>query len=161
MGTPRGTEFTLDQQICFALYSASRAMTAAYRVGLAPLGLTYPQYVVLLQLWEHDTLPMGVLSDRLHLDSATLSPLLKRLTTMGLVERRRRVADERVVDVHCTPAGHALRERARAVQAEVELATRLTPGELGQLRDELHRLGQDLRDYAQDAGQLSPGEKIS
>lgn len=140
-----GTDFTLDDQLCFALYNASRAVTAAYRTGLAPLGLSYTQYVVLLLLWEQGSLPMGVLCERLHLDSATLSPLLKRLEARGLVTRERRVADERVVDVTCTAAGHALREPVRAVQADVEAATGLGAGELAALREELARVADRLR----------------
>lgn len=156
-----GSDFTLDEQLCFAIYSASRAMTAAYRVGLAPLALTYTQYAVLLQLWEDDVVTMGLLSDRLHLDSATLSPVLKRLAAMGLVERRRSRADERVLDVHCTAAGHALRDRVRAVQVEVEQATGLAPDELATMREDLHRLARLLRDYGQDARQQTPRKQIS
>jgi MarR family transcriptional regulator, organic hydroperoxide resistance regulator len=140
-----GTEFVLDDQICFALYSASRAMTSAYRAGLARLGLTYTQYVVLLLLWEHGSLPMGRLCERLHLDSATLSPLLKRMTAQKLITRRRLPDDERTVEITLTPAGRALRDGAAAVQAEVEEATGLAPGELAAVRTDLHRLAGRLR----------------
>ncbi len=143
-----GTEFVLDDQICFALYSASRAMTGAYRGGLARLGLTYTQYVVLLLLWEHGSLPMGSLCERLHLDSATLSPLLKRMTAQQLVTRRRLPDDERTVEITLAPAGQALRDRARAVQAGVEQATGLAPDELAAMRSDLHRLAARLRDHA-------------
>ncbi len=148
MARETGTDFTLDDQLCFALYNASRAVTSAYRVGLAPLGLSYTQYVVLLLLWEHDSLPMGTLCERLHLDSATLSPLLKRLNARGLVTRERRTDDERVVDVACTPAGHALRDDVRAVQADVEAATGLSADELATMRDDLHRVADRLREPA-------------
>ena len=86
----------LDQQLCFALYAASRAMTAAYQPLLDDLQITYPQYLVLLCLWEEDGLRVSRIGERLYLDSATLTPLLKRLEARGLVERRRSTADERV-----------------------------------------------------------------
>src|SRR5690348_6068674 len=86
----------LDNQLCFALYAASRFMTNAYRPLLADLGVTYPQYRVLLVLWEHDGLSVGEIGARLHLDSGTLTPLLKRLAQQGLIERRRSEADDRV-----------------------------------------------------------------
>ncbi len=139
------TRLVLEEQLCFALHDASRAMTAAYRDGLTACGLTYPQYAVLLVLWEHDRLSLGEVGLRLQLDSATLSPLVKRLATRGLVERQRRIEDERVVDISCTPAGHALRERVGAVQAGVETATGLSASELRALRDDLHRLAARLR----------------
>jgi MarR family transcriptional regulator, organic hydroperoxide resistance regulator len=140
-------DFTLDHQLCFALYAASRAMTAAYRQGLSRAGLTYPQYVVLLLLWEHGSLPMGQLCQRLHLDSATLSPLLKRMAAQGLITRSRSPADERAVEVTCTAAGHELRGRARVVQAEVELSTGLSGAELAAMRTDLHRVAARLRDH--------------
>jgi MarR family transcriptional regulator, organic hydroperoxide resistance regulator len=139
------TDFVLDEQLCFALHSASRAMTNAYRDGLRELGLTYTQYAVLLLLWEHRSLPMGRLAERLHLDSATLTPLLKRMAGQRLVVRERSPDDERVVVVTCTPAGHALRERARVVQARVERATGLDGRELAALRADLHLLAARLR----------------
>src|SRR5687768_18184170 len=86
---------TLDDQLCFALYAASRAVTARYRPMLEELGLTYPQYLVMMLLWEQDNQTVGQLGARLALDSGTLSPLLKRLTAAGLVTRHRRVEDER------------------------------------------------------------------
>ena len=85
----------LDERLCLALYTASRSMTARYRVALEDLGLTYPQYLVMVVLWEHQTVTMAELGERLHLDSGTLSPLVKRLETDGLVTRRRRAEDER------------------------------------------------------------------
>lgn len=138
--------FTLDDQICFALYTASRAMTSAYRDGLDQLGLTYTQYVVLLLLWEHDSLPMNQLGERLHLDSATLSPLLKRMARRHLVTRRRSPDDERIVEITCTTAGHELRDRVRVVQAQVERSTGLSGRELATMRADLHRLAARLRD---------------
>lgn len=105
----------LDRQLCFALYSASHAMTRAYQPLLAPLGLTYPQYLVMLALWEEDGLTLGQLGQRLHLDSATLTPLLKRLEAAGHVQRLRDAADERRLRLQLTPAGRALRRRARTI----------------------------------------------
>ena len=145
--TVEASDPTLDQQLCFALYSASRAMTGAYRAGLAGLGLTYPQYVVLLVLWEVDSVSMGELSRRLNLDSATLSPLLKRLEQRGLITRRRSTTDERTVKLACTPEGHALEASVRAVQREAQRATGLTSTELADLRDDLHRVAGRLREH--------------
>jgi DNA-binding MarR family transcriptional regulator len=105
----------LDEQLCFALYRASRAVVRAYADLLAPLGLTYPQYLTMLVLWETDGVPVKRLGERLVLDSATLTPLLKRLEQQGLVSRRRDADDERVVRIHLTPAGRALQEKARDV----------------------------------------------
>ena len=105
----------LDDQLCFALYSASRAMTAAYRPLLTELGLTYPQYLALLVLWESDSIGVNELGERLFLDSGTLTPLLKRMQAAGWVERERDQADERRVIVTLTPAGRALRRKAAQV----------------------------------------------
>ncbi len=102
----------LDDQLCFALYAASRAVTARYRPMLDELGLTYPQYLVMMLLWEQDHQTVGELGVQLALDSGTLSPLLKRLTAAGLVTRHRRVEDERSVSIALTDAGRALREKA-------------------------------------------------
>jgi DNA-binding MarR family transcriptional regulator len=111
----RDEAMQLDHQICFALYRASRAMTRAYAPLLNPLGLTYPQYLTLLALWEEDGASMKRLGERLTLDSATLTPLLKRLEAEGIVERRRDVEDERVVRIHLTKSGRALQAKARRV----------------------------------------------
>ena len=133
----------LDEQLCFALYSASRALTRAYAPLLEPLGLTYPQYLVLLVLWERDGIAVHQLGERLALDSGTLTPLLKRLAGQGLVERRRGGDDERVVRIHLTPAGRALRSKARKVPVELacragyDLASDRSTRDLARLRDEL------------------------
>jgi len=99
----------LDDQICFAFYSASRAITARYRELLAPLGVTYPQYLVLMVLWETDAVTVTELGERLQLDSGTLSPLLRRMEKAGLVGRSRRREDERTVQVSLTTYGDGLR----------------------------------------------------
>ena len=144
--TPSSQPFTIDGQLCFALHSASRAMTACYRQGLDELGLTYSQYAVMLVLWQHDAVSMGSLCEALHLDSGTLSPLLKRLEKQGRVTRRRRPEDERTLEIACTEAGRELRERARSVQRGVELATGMSGGELAALRDQLNELAGRLRE---------------
>jgi DNA-binding MarR family transcriptional regulator len=113
----------LDNQLCFALYSSSLAMTRLYKPLLDPLGLTYPQYLTLLALWENDGAGVGELGERLFLDSGTLTPLLKRMEGAGLVRRERARDDERRVLVHLTSAGRALRVRARAVPREIAGAT--------------------------------------
>jgi DNA-binding MarR family transcriptional regulator len=117
----------LENQVCFALYSASRAVTAAYRPLLAPLGVTYPQYLVLLVLWEHGTRSVRELGEALHLDSGTLSPLLKRMEASDLIARRRATEDERQVLIDLTQAGLALRERAAEVPAQLHAATGIDP----------------------------------
>jgi DNA-binding MarR family transcriptional regulator len=143
--TPDRSDFVLDEQLCFALHSASRAMTGCYRPLLEDIGLTYSQYAVMLVLWEHGSVSLGVLSGRLQLDSGTLSPLLKRLEAEGLITRQRRREDERTMQLTLTPAGWGLRDRAAAVQSRVQEATGLTPTELAAMRDDLNALAARLR----------------
>ena len=138
-------DFVLDEQLCFALHTASRAMTGCYRPLLDEIGLTYSQYAVMLVLWELDSVPLGLLCSRLQLDTGTLSPLLKRLEAEGLVLRRRRREDERTMQLTLTPAGRALRDRAAAAQARVRSAAGLDDAELAALRDDLHALAARLR----------------
>ncbi|MFI0350725.1 MarR family winged helix-turn-helix transcriptional regulator [Actinomadura sp. 9N407] len=126
----------LDHQVCFALHATSRAFDALYRSELRDLGLTYPQYLAMLALWESDGLTVKELGTRLRLDSGTLSPLIKRLETAGLVERRRDRQDERSVSVHLTPSGAALKDRATRVPVRILDATGL---ELEEMRT-LHAL---------------------
>jgi DNA-binding MarR family transcriptional regulator len=135
----------LEQQLCFALYAATRAMTQAYAPLLEPLGLTYPQYLVMLVLWEVDGAALGAVGERLHLDSGTLTPLAKRLEAQGLVERRRDADDERVVRLHLTRTGRALRKRAADIPRAMACQAALPLGELARLRGELLRLTQTLR----------------
>ena len=130
----------LKQQVCFALYSASRAVTSRYRPILDRLGLTYPQYVALLVLWERGDTTVKDLGAALMLDSGTLSPLLKRLEAAGLVERRRNAADERSVVVGLTAGGVALKRRAVGVPEEIASMTGLAPADLAALRDALAAL---------------------
>ncbi|TGN72375.1 MarR family transcriptional regulator [Streptomyces bauhiniae] len=130
----------LDRQICFSLNAASRAFNGVYRVLLKDLGLTYPQYLVMLVLWERGALPVKQLGEHLRLDSGTLSPLLKRLEGAGLVRRERSASDERSVRVTLTGEGTALRERALEVPRRIAAATGADPAEIGELRERLDRL---------------------
>lgn len=141
---PKGN-LHLEDQLCFALYAASRAMTAAYAPLLESLDLTYPQYLVLLVLWDHDGERVSGIGDRLQLDSATLTPLLKRLETRGLVERRRSEADERVVQVFLTAGGKRLKRRAAEIPLRVFAKSGLTGAELAALRATLQELTRRLR----------------
>lgn len=130
----------IDSQLCFALYSASRAMTAAYRPILAELELTYPQYLVLLVLWEDEPVTVRRLGERLRLDSGTLSPLLKRLEANGFVRRERSTDDERLVEVTLTPAGRRLEETAQCIPAELFSATGMSERQATDLRDAVRQL---------------------
>jgi DNA-binding MarR family transcriptional regulator len=130
----------LDDQLCFALYAASRAVTARYRPMLDELGLTYPQYLVMMLLWEDDNQTVGQLGTKLALDSGTLSPLLKRLTAAGLVTRHRRVEDERSVSIALTDEGRALRDKAFAISEEMIGAIAFDTDEFGELKERLRVL---------------------
>lgn len=130
----------LDSQLCFALYAATRAMTNAYRELLTSLGLTYPQYLVMLVLWEHGTRTVKDLGQMLSLDSGTLSPLLKRLESAGLVERKRRTVDERLVEIHLTEAGLSLKNQASPIATEFVCRTSLESEAFTKLREQLHQL---------------------
>lgn len=132
----------LDDQLCFALYAAQRAVTAAYRPLLDELGLTYPQYLVMLVLWERGELTVKELAGALRLDYGTMSPLLKRLEAAGLVRRERAESDERSVLVACTGRAEELRERAARVPGALLEATALDGTEAARLREELWRLAQ-------------------
>ncbi len=141
----------LDAQLCFPLYAAANATIRAYRPILAPLGLTYPQYLVMLVLWERDARSVSEIGASLHLDSGTLTPLLKRLEAAGLVDRRRQPEDERVVLVGLTDAGRALREKALAVPKAMGSRLCLDHEQFNRLRDDLRRLVANLDpDAAQD-----------
>ncbi|WP_405872193.1 MarR family winged helix-turn-helix transcriptional regulator [Streptomyces sp. NBC_00005] len=142
--TPPTDWLRLDQQICFSLNAASRAFGGVYRVVLKDLGLTYPQYLVMLLLWEHGDLPVKKLGEHLRLDSGTLSPLLKRLETAGLVRRERSARDERSVEVRLTEEGAALRERAVQVPRRIVAATGFDVDEIRDLRARLDELTEAL-----------------
>ncbi|MFI1170875.1 MarR family winged helix-turn-helix transcriptional regulator [Streptomyces melanogenes] len=130
----------LDHQVCFSLHAASRAFGGVYRDALKDLGLTYPQYLVMLVLWEHGPQPIKVIGERLRLDSGTLSPLLKRLETAGLVTRERSAEDERSVVVRLTEEGSDLRERALPVPLKILSATGLSVPEVLALQQLLGRI---------------------
>ena len=130
----------IDRQLCFALYSASRAMTAAYRPVLADMNLTYPQYLVLLVLWEDEHVTVRRLGERLQLDSGTLSPLLKRLEANGLVRRVRSQADERLVEITLTAAGRRLEKKAQCIPERLLTAAGMTEKQAADLRDAVRLL---------------------
>jgi DNA-binding MarR family transcriptional regulator len=130
----------LDDQLCFALYSTGLAMNKVYRKLLRKLDLTYPQYLVMLVLWERDGVTVSDIGARLFLDSATLTPLLKRLETAGLVARARSSLDERQVMVSLTGAGRAMARDAAAIQEQVLCAAACPPGDLAALKRQLEQL---------------------
>lgn len=130
----------LDNQLCFALYSASLAMTKLYKPLLDELGLTYPQYLVMMVLWEGDGLTVSALSERLFLDSGTVTPLLKRMETSGLLTRARATDDERKVHIRLTAAGRKLKTKALKIPACVASATQCEVPELLQLTAQVQNL---------------------
>jgi DNA-binding MarR family transcriptional regulator len=133
-GTDGGDPLALDRQLCFSLYTASRALTGLYREILTDLGLTYPQYLVMLVLWERGTLPVKELGLALSLDSGTLSPLLRRMEGAGLLTRRRGPEDERIVHVSVTEEGTRLRELAGDIPDQLLCATDLSAERVEELR---------------------------
>lgn len=134
----------LDAMLCFAIYGAAHAFTRAYKPLLEPLGLTYPQYLVMMALWAEDGQKVKMLGDRLGLDSGTLSPLLKRLEQSGLVSRKRDAEDERQVKITLTPQGLELKERSSGVMAEIGKATGCSLDEVAALREALVGLTERL-----------------
>jgi len=142
----RSSWLKLDHQLCFALYSASLAMTKLYKPLLDPLGLTYPQYLAMLVLWEGDGITVSQLGERLALDSGTLTPLLKRLEASGLVQRLRDSTDERRVLLQLTTAGRTLKTRAMAVPEAVACASGCALDELASLTSRLQTLRLQLID---------------
>jgi DNA-binding MarR family transcriptional regulator len=137
---PTVDPLALDRQVCFALAAASRTVIGLYRPVLEPLGLTHPQYLVMLALWERSPRTVRDIGDALALDPATLSPLLKRLESAGLITRKRKVDDERSLDVELTEAGRALRARAVDVPAQIVKRLGMPVAELEATRDALTRL---------------------
>ncbi|MFE7244176.1 MarR family winged helix-turn-helix transcriptional regulator [Streptomyces sp. NPDC057582] len=134
----------LGDQMCFALYAAQRAVTSRYRPLLDELNLTYPQYLVMLVLWEHGALPIKTLGALLQLDYGTLTPLLKRLQAHGFIRRERQASDERSVQITLTEQGTELRERARAVPVAMGEAVGLSPREIADAKSFLERLTANL-----------------
>lgn len=125
----------LDDQFCFAVYSTAHALNRAYKPLLDRLGVTYPQYLVLLALWGEDGRSVGSLGEQLMLESSTLTPLLKRMEAAGLLKRERNPEDERQVTIRLTAKGRKLRDRAKAVPKSILGATRCDARTLGELRD--------------------------
>ncbi|TWI57358.1 DNA-binding MarR family transcriptional regulator [Pseudomonas duriflava] len=136
--------FKLDQQLCFALYSTSLAMTKVYKPLLDAVGLTFPQYLMMLVLWENDGLPLKELARRLHQDSGALTPVVKRLEAEGYVTRRRSTEDERNLSIELTPAGRDLRAKAQEINGSVRLACAMNDEDMSQLRASLIALRKSL-----------------
>lgn len=135
----------LGDQLCFSLYAASRAVASAYRDPLAGIGLTFPQYLAMVALWEQDGRTVASLGTALDLESSTISPIIRRLEKLGFVSRRRSTDDERVVHVEVTPAGWNLETRAARVREAVEASTGLTDEQFASLRGALHTLRHTLK----------------
>lgn len=127
----------LGNQLCFAIYSTAHAFNRVYKPLLDRLGLTYPQYLVMLVLWERDGVPLKNIGERLFLDSGTLTPLLKRLEAAQLVKRTRSTADERQVLIALTSQGHSLREKARALPQSILAASACSIADLSAMKEEL------------------------
>ena len=138
-------ELLLDNQLCFALYSTSLLMTKTYKPLLQALGLTYPQYLAMLVLWENDGITVSEISARMLTDPGSLTPLLKRLESEGLLQRVRSSQDERVVQLHPTAKGRALHGQAKALPACILKASGLTLEQLASLKEELVQLRSHLQ----------------
>ena len=141
---PSRPPLSLENFLCLDLYAASRAVMKAYTPLLEPLGLTYPQYLVMVALWEKDGQQVNELAERLSLDSGTLSPLLKRLQAAALLERSRSLEDERAVKIELTPAGRALQKKAPEIVSRIEELFGLRAGEVQQLKTTLRGIGKRM-----------------
>jgi MarR family transcriptional regulator, organic hydroperoxide resistance regulator len=149
---PSGTgSVALSDLVCFDLYSAARAITRAYRPILSGLGLTYPQYLVMVMLWQHAPRTVKDLGANLDLDSGTLSPLLKRLEASGLVTRRRRADDERTVEITPTPKGRSFERDARRIPVEMAAVMGMSETDERKLRALLGKLSASLAMQLEDA----------
>jgi len=146
----------LDNQLCFALYSASLAMSKVYKPHLDALGLTYPQYVAMLVLWEQDGLTVSEIGERLYLDSGTLTPLLKRLESAGYINRLRDTADERRVLIRLSAAGRRLKAKAAPIPACMFEAAQCTLAELTTLTKQVRRLRDRLKTLDQPPTRKAP-----
>lgn len=138
--TPEAGALCLDRQLCFALYAASNQVTRLNRAVLEPLGLTYPQFLVMMVLWEYAPCTVSDIGARLMLDSGTLTPLLKRMQASGLITRTRDPHDERCVRIALSPTGRALKRRANAIPALVQCRINLPAATLDALREQLQAL---------------------
>lgn len=150
----------LDDQLCFALYAATNAVTRAYRPRLEPIGLTYPQYLVMLVLWQDGERPTARIAERLGLPANAITPLLDRLEASGLVRRRRCGSDRRIVHVGLTSKGLELEFAASAVQQSVACQTRLEPDALAELREALRALVREMEPGRSHAGREGPGHPL-
>jgi DNA-binding MarR family transcriptional regulator len=139
----------VDDQLCFAIYSTSLAMNKLYRKALAKLDITYPQYLVLMVLWEKDEQSVSDIGERLFLDSATLTPLLKRMEASGILTRSRLPSDERVVIVSLTTHGKKMKQKAEAVWEEVACSTGCTLEEAVSMKNQLNKLRDNLNKYTE------------
>ncbi len=142
----------LDDQICFPIYLAARLVVNAYRPLLEGLGLTYPQYLVMLVLWEHDSISVSALGERLHLDSGTLTPMLKRLEKMELIQRRRSGDDDRVVENELTAAGRALKRKAAKIPVQMMCNAQLEMRDIAAIRPVMDDLIRRLLPLQSSAG---------
>jgi DNA-binding MarR family transcriptional regulator len=142
-------DLKLDKQLCFALYAASKAMTQAYRPILNELGLTYPQYLVFLVLWEEDGISLKALGKKLYLDSGTLTPLLKRLEKNGFIERKRFERDEREIRICLTEQGRELKNKAERVPERMVCDLSLDREKAGKLREQVRELLEHLNCQAE------------
>ena len=142
----------LEQQLCFSVYSAAHAFNAAYKPLLEPFGLTYPQYLVLLALWQKDGVSVKDIGARLHLDSGTLTPLLKRLQASGYVRRGRNPADERQLLVELTPEGQSLRSRVAEVRKSLVCSLGVTEPSIQALREQIDVMTGLLRNMSETPG---------
>ncbi|PKA40239.1 MarR family winged helix-turn-helix transcriptional regulator [Rhizobium sullae] len=137
-------EKRLEKQLCFAVYATAHAFTRAYKPILDKVGLTYPQYLVMLVLWEKAELPVKTIGEQLDLDSGTLSPLLKRLEQTGLIKRTRDARDERQVIVSLTPKGRSMKSEAGTIMAAIGQAAGCTLDEMAEIRGALQKLRGNL-----------------
>lgn len=134
----------LDNQLCFALYAATNAITRVYRGKLKEVGITYPQYLVLLVLWEGDAIPIKAIADRLQLDAATITPLVQRLEEASLVTKKRDATDDRVVNVYLSEKAREIQSRVAELQNSVACQTGLSDQKFEELRSSLHKLVETL-----------------
>lgn len=145
------SDIALDQMLCFAVYKAEQAFNRVYRAALEPLGLTYPQFLTMRLLWQERSMSVGEISDRLGLDSGTITPLLKRLINMGLVRKQRRENDERRVDIYLTEAGYALETKAARVLECVANALQLDSKQAKTTLETINRLTANLTGASTDS----------